>query len=186
MATTPGRIMSAMEWDGERRAEEQHTIVPDQERVLSQRHKGLTDSRGDRVREEVDTHNQTAHILRRFTVGKLEGRDTSTDFRKGNQAVRQSLHPDIDRCRAVDRLSCLILPRPVVDIVSGAGRHFVNVRLQHAGGHHGHGGNEKTHCDTLNRRKVDMGLAETGIDNVVENRNEDNQAVKIISVTKST
>lgn len=31
-----------------------------------------------------------------------------------------------------------------------------------------------------------MGLAETGIDNVVENRNEDNQAVKIISVTKST
>ena len=182
MATTPENHVS--NWLEYVRRAEEHTIVPDQERVLSQRHKSLTDSRGESVREEVDTHNQTTHVLRRFAVSELKGRDTGTDFGKGNQAVRQGLHPDIDRSRAVDCFAGLVLPSTLVDVVPWASRHFVDVGLQHASGHHGHGGDEDTHCDTLERREVDVSLAEAGVNDVVEDWNEDDQAVKIVSIAK--
>lgn len=107
---------------------------------------------------------QTLHVLRRLGIRILVTSNGGENFRKGNQHVRHCLHPHVDGS----------------GLVAGAGvvatwAQLVNVVLRDGSGNHGCGGQQVSNVDTLDRGEVEAHLAETRVEELIHDRDEDNE-----------
>lgn len=142
------------------------SVVPDEERIFCQTDQCLTESSRESVLQKVDTHDETSHVLGSFAESVLETSNGGEDFGESDQAVWNCLNPDVDGGFAVGA---------AVDFAVGARRELVDVVLEHGGADHGGGGHEETPCDTLEWCEADVCLAESWVDEVVDDGDEDDQ-----------
>lgn len=146
-------------------------VVPDQQGVIGQRSKGLANRGGNGAHEQVDTHDERLHVLRGLGVGILVGGDVGKDFGETNQDVGQALGPDIDGGGRAELLLAVDDDGAVGVIAARA--LLVDVVLHDSGGNHGKRGNEETSGHTLDGGESDANLAETGVQEVVDEGNHD-------------
>lgn len=148
-------------------------VVPHQQGVLRQGDETLGDGAGEGSHEQVDGHDEAAHVVWGLGECVFERGDGCHDFREADQHVRHGLHPHIDRgwARAV-RISGVV----------AAGREPVDVHLNDARGDHGHTGQREPKSDTLDRCKVDAGLAERWVNDEVHqwDKDDDTDGIEVL------
>ena len=140
------------------------TVVPDEQRVLRQRDKGLAERSRKGSHEQSKSGNERTHVLWRLGETILERGDGGEDLRDGDQDVSTSLRPDVDR-------SWLF----ALGSLAAARRLLVDVSLYDRSPDHGHGAEEETDGDLLDRSESDAGLAESRVEEEVANGNEDDE-----------
>lgn len=154
------------EADAADRSDDSHgTVVPHQERVRRQRVESLSNGSRDGRHEESKRRHQRTHVLGRLRESVLERRDRGKNLRNGNQHVRSSLRPHID----VD-IGAVLTVR-----VASALTLLVDVSLHNARPHHGQAARKETGSNLLNGGKLDARLAQSGVDEDVEDWDEDDQ-----------
>lgn len=75
-------------------------VVPSQQRIFRKRNQCLSNCGRESCLHEIDTHDETAHVLGSLAESVLQTGDRGEDFREGDQAVWNSLDPDVDWCFA--------------------------------------------------------------------------------------
>ena len=108
--------------------------------------------------------DQRTHVRGRFCKRKLESSDGCEDFRETDEHVRDGLGPDVDWRWVVAAVHVLAAWALGVDVV-----------LDNSSGYHGEGREDETECDTLDGSEADVCLAESGVEEVVYNRDEDDE-----------
>ena len=144
-------------------------VVPDEERVAGQRGEGLADGGGDGGHEQVDGHDEGLHVLGGLGVGVLVGGDVGEDLSQTDEDVGQRLGPDVDGSGRAG----VAVGETVVDVPATLGVHLVDVVLHDSGGDHGKGGNGETGCHTLDGGEGNAELAETRVEDVVDDGDHD-------------
>lgn len=107
------------------------------------------------------SHNETAHVLRRLAESVFETCNRGEDFRECDEAVWHGLNPDVDRAAA--------------GIILADNTGAVDVDLNNAGRDHGSGCNHESHRNTLDGREANSGLAKSGIEEGVDQGDEEDQ-----------
>lgn len=107
-------------------------------------------------------------------VGVFKKSDGSEDLRESNESVRTDLTPNVDRSG----------PGVTSLINTGVGRvstraHSVNVELSDGGPDHGQSSEEESSGNPLNRGESDVPSTQEGVDDQVEDRNEDDKRDRV-------
>ncbi|CAG9978285.1 unnamed protein product [Clonostachys byssicola] len=146
-------------------------VVPDEEGVAGEGHKGLADGGGDGAHEEVDAHDEGLHVLGGLGEGILVRGDIGEDLGDTDEDVGEGLSPDVDGGggAGLARLGGLA----VGDVPAAVGVHLVDVVLHDGGGDHGEGGDDETSGHTLDGGGGDADPAEAGVEEVVEDGDHD-------------
>ena len=148
------------------------TVVPYEKGIIGKGSEGLTDGGGEGAGEEVDGHDEGLHVLGGLGEGVLVAGDVGEELGDTDEDVRETLGPHIDG-RGVASLTVGVI---------AAGRLLVNVVLHDAGSNHREGSEEETDGHALDGGKVDANLAETGVDQAIENGDHDDNGdgVKVL------
>ena len=142
-------------------------VVPDEEGILGKGKEGLTDGGGEGAHEEVDGHDNGLHVGGGLGEGVLERGDVGEDLGETDQDVGETLGPDVDGGRAAATLLA------GVNVLAAVGVHLVNVVLHDGGGDHGGGGDEEAKCHAADGGEGEADLAETGVEEVVDDGDHD-------------
>lgn len=140
------------------------SVVPDEQRVLGQRDESLANGVGKGRHKVPVGRNQRPHVLGGLCKGEFETRDRGEDFRETNQDVGHGLHPYVDGRGLVARVHELAAGTALVDVV-----------LDDGGRDHGQGPEDEAKGHALDGRKVNVCLAQGGVQEVVDNRDEDDE-----------
>jgi hypothetical protein len=108
-----------------------------------------------------------------FRVRILELGDGSHDLRHADQSIREDLDPNSDIGAAI--LSCLA---EGVD-VAAAGRHLVDVPLDHARRNHSEGAERETGGDLLDGGEFDTRFSQTRVDEEVHDGDQDDDEDRV-------
>jgi hypothetical protein len=135
-------------------------VVPDEERVFRERHKGLAQSSCNSAREQGEGLDQASHVLGCLGESIFEGCHRGEDLRACNQDVTACLRPDIDWRPAI-RLSSRLF--------RNAYRGLVDVMLNHRGPDHRSGSEHEARENLFDRGKTDTDLSKKGLDKEVKN-----------------
>jgi len=133
------------------------------------RDKGKVEGGREGGLELGEGHDERLHLLGSLGESVLQRCDGSEDLGNTDEDVRSRNDPNVDRGRVGETIRGLTLGWQVV-VARGL---FENELLKNGGIQHGKGGDEETGVDTLDGGKVDPELPETGVDEVVENWDED-------------
>ena len=122
----------------------------------------------DRRREEVDAHDQRAHVLRRLRERVLQARDGREDLRRRDEHVRARLRPHVDRRGQVVPVRVLALARVVP-----ARARLVDVVLQHRRPDHRHAPAREAGRHAPQRGEAEADDLEEGVDDDVADGDDD-------------
>ena len=137
-------------------------VVPHEQRVVRQVHERLAQRRRDSRHEEVEAHHETPHIPRRLGERVLKTRDRREDLGDGNEHVSPRLRPDVYAHHRV----------ALAGVVPAVGLP-VDILLQDRGPDHGRRSGEKAQSDFLDGREVDAHFSQAGVDQAVEDGDQD-------------
>lgn len=140
------------------------TVVPHEQGVLGQRDKGLTDGVGERGHEVPVRGDERTHVLGSLGEGEFQTGDGGEDLGETDKHVGDSLGPHVDWRRVIT----------AVHLVA-AGARLVDVVLDNSCRDHSERGKHETECNALDGGEADAGLAERGVEEVVNDGDEDNQ-----------
>jgi hypothetical protein len=142
-------------------------------RVVQQRVECLGDGGAEGVGEEVHGLNEGLHRGGRLGVGVLETGNGRKDLRDTDEHVRAGLRGDVDVV-ALDGAGCVLGGVAQWLAVTGAG--CVDVVLNDGSVDHGEGCNPETAGDTVNRGESDVALAQERHEELVNERQEDDDS----------
>ena len=146
------------------------TVVPNQQRVVSEDNKRLLNSRRDSGGKQRNSLDERSHVTWSFRERILEGSNGSEDLGKTNQDVRSSLGPHVD----VGWQWVVKLIQAAVGLVSTR-RLAVDVHLYDGRPQHCRGTDHETDENLLDWREADAVLAESWVDDNVANRDHDDE-----------
>ena len=109
--------------------------------------------------------DERSHVLGCFGKGKLKTCDGGENLGETNEHIRHGLRPDIDRS------ICALVPVHVLAALASG----VDVVLDDSGGNHSKRSKEETECNALNGSEPDVGFAESWIQEVVDNRDKNDE-----------
>lgn len=135
------------------------------------------DSGGEGGLELREGHDDGLHANGRLGESVLEGGDGREDLGYTDEDVGTRDNPDVERGRQ-GQLQ-IVVGGALRGKIVVAGRGLVDVFLQDGGIKHGKTSDKETRVDTLNRSEVDTTLAEEGVDDVIEDRDEDDDGDRI-------
>lgn len=138
------------------------TPDPDEVRVGDGWRDDLTQSRGKGVGEEEQGHDERLHALWGTGVCDFVGGDVAETLTDGSQHDVWQLDPDADWRNIVTGRGCV-----------SAGRSLVNIVLDNGTTSSGDSGEGETEGDSADTAEFDVRLAKTGIDDVGQEGNED-------------
>ena len=158
-------------------------IIPHQQRISRHAYESFADSGRNGGREERDGHDERAHVDGGFGEGVFERGDGGEDLGDGDQDVGACLCPDVDvDCGAGFLAVAAEGGGERAGGVVATDGFLVDVGLDYGGPDHGGAAGEETCCDlcgvllvgvrkggskkvrTLDGREVDLGLAESWVD----------------------
>ena len=157
-------LMEPKQRTSNKRQDSNGGVVPNKERVLGQRDKRLAKRVGKRRHEMPVRSNKRPHVLGSLGEGKLQTGDGCENLGETDEHVWNGLRPHVDGRKGVARVHVLAALSGGVDVV-----------LDDGGTDHGEGGEQETECDTLDGCELDAGLAERGVQEVVDNGDEDDE-----------
>ena len=108
--------------------------------------------------------DQRTHVLGGFCKGKLESSNRCEDLGESDENVRNGLGPDVKWGWVVAAVHVL-----------SAGALGIDVVLDNGSGDHGERRKDETESDTLDRSEANVCLAESGVEEVVYDRDEDDE-----------
>jgi len=139
--------------------------------IAGGRNEGFADSGSDGGGEEVKRLDEGFHARWGFGVGVFETGDGDEDLSQTDENVGRRLHGDMDvvwKSATGGANACCAFSGTTV---ARAGA--VDEVLNNGGVCKADGSEEETDRDASNRLELDLKLAEDGVDNDVQNRNED-------------
>jgi hypothetical protein len=153
---------------GNERSNGQTAEHPHDRRVVQERVESLRDGRSERVGEEVHGLDEGLHAGWRLGVGVLETGDGGENLRDTDQHVSTSLGSDMN----VVALSNTVNFASRAERMTVAGTGLVDVVLNDSSVDHGHRRNPETSDDTVDGREGNLVLAEEGEEELVHERQE--------------
>lgn len=157
-------LMEPEQHTSNKRQNSNGSVVPHQQRVLRQRDKRLTKRVGERRHEVPVGCNKRSHVLGGLGEGELQTGNRCENLGETDEHVRNGLRPHVDGRESVARVHVLAALAGRIDVV-----------LDDSGADHGEGREQETECDTLDGRELDAGLAKCGVEEVVDNGDEDDE-----------
>jgi hypothetical protein len=143
---------------------------PHDRRVVQQRVERLGDGGTECVGEQEHGLNKRLHAGRCLGVGVLETGDGSEDLRDTDEHVSTGLSRNVD---VVALALAVGVGAGCAERLAVAGSGLVDVVLDDGSVDHGQGTDPESNHDTVNRREVDLSLAQRGEDKLVNDRQED-------------
>jgi len=134
---------------------------------------------GDGGLELREGHDERLHLLGSLGESVFQRGDGSEDLGDTDEDVRSGNDPNVDRSGVGETIG--ILTRGGLVIV--ARRRIVDELLENGGVQHGKSGDEETGVDALDRGEVDSHLPESGVDDLVEDgdENDDGDGVQVLN-----
>lgn len=137
--------------------------------IVKERVERLRDGGSEGVGEKVHGLDERLHAGRRLGVGVLETSDGGENLRDTDKHICTGLGSNVD----VVALSNTVNLARIAEGVAVARASLVDVVLDNGGVDHGKRGNPETGSDTVDRREVDPVLAEEREEELVHDRQED-------------
>lgn len=160
---------------GDERSNSQTAEHPHDRGVVEERVECLGDGGSERVGEQVHGLHEGLHAGRRLGVGVLETGDGGEDFGDTNEHVRTSLGGNVDVVTLGDTIDLASIAK----WVAVAGTSLVDVVLDDSGVDHSERCNPETGGDTVDRREVNLVLAEEREEPLVHDGQEDDNSDRI-------
>jgi hypothetical protein len=141
------------------------SVIPHKQRVFGERDKSLTKSVRERRHEVPVRGDERSHILGCFGERELETGDGSENLRESDEHVRDGLCPHIDGRNLVVAIVHIFATRTLC----------VDEVLDDGSSDHGEGSQEESERDAFDGCKLDTSFAESWVQEVVHDGNEDDQ-----------